>query len=250
MQEFNQYHDEQQNFYRKTKFYFSQADKNKNVTLKEILAFTSDSAVEDFHQRGITFDRLCQNNMAILVSRVSLHFHKMIKADDVVQLKTWEESAKGMLFMRRYEIQNENGEKLVSGVSGWIGVNLSNRRLMRATDFTMRPLPTITTECDCIECGKIHHPENMQKLSTRQIHYSDIDGNGHVNNSRYAELVMDSISQDLQSRDIKDFRINYVQEAVLDSVIDIYGSFDEASQTYIIIGKTGNIVNFEAEIKY
>lgn len=248
--EFKQYHDEEGNFIREMKFYFSHADKNKKISLKEILAFTSDTAVEDFHQRGITFDLLCDNNIAILVSRVSLHFHKNLCANDVIVLKTWEEAAKGLQLMRRYEISNSQGEKIISGNSAWICVNLANRRITRPTDFNMRPLPEKTTECCCLDCGKIHHDENMELVGQRKISFSDIDGNGHVNNSRYAEFVMDNLPEEFQNKDIKDFRINYAQEAKLGEEIFVYRSFDATSGTIIVVGKVGETVCFESELKY
>ena len=52
MKEFKQWHDEENNFYRQFKLYFSQCNINQEIMLSEILALTSDTAVEDFHQRG------------------------------------------------------------------------------------------------------------------------------------------------------------------------------------------------------
>ncbi|NLM00015.1 MAG: acyl-[acyl-carrier-protein] thioesterase [Treponema sp.] len=250
MKKFEQYHDDDMIFHKRLKFNFSQADKYKNITLKEILAFTSDTAVEDYHQRGISFDRLCENKIGLIVSRVSFHFYKMIKADDIVVIHTWEEAPKGLFFVRRYEIENEDGEKLLSGNSLWVCVNLENRTFIRPKDFTLRPLPARRTECVCIEPGKIKHPENLQKLGSRKIVFSDIDRNGHVNNSRYAQMIMDNIAENFQSKDIKDFRINYVHEAILNDELEIFANYDEKNQMLTVVGKSDDKINFEAELIY
>ena len=76
MLELKQWHDEKNFFYREFKLYFSQCNINQVIKLAEFLAITSDSAVEDYHQRGITFDFLKEKNVAILTSRIAYRFHK------------------------------------------------------------------------------------------------------------------------------------------------------------------------------
>ena len=185
MQEFKQWHDEENYFYREIKLYFSQCNVNQDIMLSEILALTSDTAVEDFHQRGLTFDILKENGIAILTSRVAFRFHKMPKCNQIITLKTWEEAAKGLQLTRSYELTDENDEVLINGFSTWLLVNLENRRIMKPSAFTLREEPTLTLPLKSLDCGKIQIPEEMQLLDERKIRFSDIDANGHMNNSRY-----------------------------------------------------------------
>ena len=54
--------------------FFSQCSKNKKLSLTELLRLTSDIAVEDFAQRGLTREFLAERNIAILVSRKSGYY--------------------------------------------------------------------------------------------------------------------------------------------------------------------------------
>ena len=72
MKEFKQWHDEENNFYRQFKLYFSQCNINQEIMLSEILALTSDTAVEDFHQRGITFDVLKENEIDLILTDIRM----------------------------------------------------------------------------------------------------------------------------------------------------------------------------------
>ena len=85
---------------------------------------------------------------------------------------------------------------------------------------------------------------------TRQIMYSDIDGNGHVNNARYGAFVIDSLPGEFQNKEFTDFRINYSKEATKDSVLNIYGNFDEESKKITIVAKQGENICFESECHY
>ena len=250
MKEFKQWHDEDNNFYRQFKLYFSQCNINQEIMLSEILALTSDTAVEDFHQRGITFDILKENGIAILTSRIAFRFHKMPKSNQTITLKTWEEASKGLQLTRSYELTDENGEVLVNGFSTWLLVNLENRRIMKPSTFTMRPEPTLTLPLKSLDCGKIGMPEEMQLLDERKIRFSDIDANGHMNNSRYATYIMDSLPEEFQNKTFTDLRLNYAHEAMLGDNLEIYGNLNAGENRIVIVGKQNGNVCFESELFY
>ena len=78
--------------------------------------------------------------------------------------------------------------------------------------------------------------------------YSDIDGNGHVNNARYGAYVADCLPPEYQQKTYRDFRINYSKEAVAGQLIQLYGNFDEQNKKIIIAGKQKENTCFEAEL--
>lgn len=60
---------------------------------------------------------------------------------------------------------------------------------------------------------KITVPDCVTELDQRPIRYSDIDANGHMNNSRYGAFAVDCLPESYQDRDFTDFRMNYSKEA-------------------------------------
>ena len=56
----------------------------------------------------------------------------------------------------------------------------------------------------------------------RQVKYSDLDSNSHVNNAVYADIVCDTLPLDwLVEREIKKFGIMYQKEALAGQVIEL-----------------------------
>lgn len=247
---FKQWHDEELNFYRQVKLYFSQCNMKEQIMLSEILALTSDTAVEDYHQQGMTFSMLLQNHFSILTSRVSFRFFEMPKTDQIITIKTWEEAPRGLQLSRGYIISDESGKILIQGISTWLVVNPETRRIVKPSLFTLRKEPTKTLELKTLDCGKIATPEDLTLLDQRKIRFTDIDANGHMNNSRYGNYIMDSLPKELVIKKFTDFRLNYAHEAMLDSLLDIYGKNDEEQKKITVIGKQGNDVCFESEIFY
>ena len=168
-----------------------------------------------------------------------------------VTVRTWEEKPEALQFVRAYEIYDtETKEKLVSGLSTWLLVDLNKRRILPIKNFTMRKAPELQTEHDCLPLGKIPFPENAVLLCERPIWYSDIDGNGHMNNARYGAFVVDCLPEEYRKKTVTDFKINYSKEAVLGENIKLYGAFDDAAGKAVIIGKQEENICFESEVYY
>ena len=241
---FSQYFDNDGVFHKEFKLTFGQCNRNGKLSLSQLLLLTSDTAVEDYHQRGLTWAMLIAQHMSILTSRVSFHIYKMPISNQYITVTTWEEKADSIQLNRKYNIfDTETNELLISGVSSWIVVNSLTRRIIPAKHFTLRPNPTKQTEFEGIPLGKIVVPENCVSLESRKIRFSDIDANSHTNNSRYGDFIMDALPETLQNEDYSDIRINYSHEAIFGEIIDICASFKDKET--VVVGKQGNATCFE-----
>ena len=247
-----QYHDSDLSFNWETMVFFSQCDAvNKNLNLNELLKLTSDVAVEDFNRRGMSREVLNENGIAILVSRDSFRFHKFPKENQKIVVRTWEEKSEPLQFVRAVEIESLDGEKLVSGITAWLLIDLNQRRIMPIKKFDSMGLRTPTekkTEHDCLPFRKIQIPEDMTLWDERVIKYTDLDANGHTNNSRYAAFAVDALPEQFQSKVFKDFRINFAKEAMLGQKVQVFGKIEENENKLFILGKAEGETSFEVEL--
>ena len=243
------YHDDDQTaFHREALVYFSQCGMSQTLSLGELLRLTSDSAVEDYRERGMSYGFLAEHNIAILVSRLSFRFHAMPQGNQRVNVATWEEKPEALQLKRAYELTDEGGGRLVSGLSAWLLVNPATRRIIPTKDFTLRPPRDWEKEHDCLKPGKIILPPDMELWHERTICLSDIDANGHANNSRYGAFVEDALPPAYRNRAFTDFRLNYSREAKLDQKMQVFGKADDESRKLVMAGKTEDGNSFEAEL--
>jgi medium-chain acyl-[acyl-carrier-protein] hydrolase len=250
MTTFKQWHDDTLKFHNEMKLYFCQCDMNQRINFSELLRLSTDTAVEDYYQRGMSWQFLADHDVGILLSRISFRFHIMPKVNDFITISTTEEEPEPLQLMRTYEITAADGTRLVSGYGSWLIVNPKTRRIIRTKDFTLRAAPNTHEMHNCMEPGKIAVPENMTLLDEREIRYTDIDGNGHMDNSRYGTYVMDSLPETYQQRKFTDFRMNYSKEAKLGEHLNIFGFFDNEAKKITIIGKHNDVACFESELYY
>ena len=67
--------------------------------------------------------------------------------------------------------------------------------------------------CKQLTLSKLRMPGEMEERDRRRMGYSDTDINGHVNNTRYADIVCDAVPWEVwDTAQIRDFTISYHRE--------------------------------------
>lgn len=242
-------HDENLVFYKDEKIPFAHCTPDRKMTLSEIFRFTSDGAGEDFTLRDMSWKFLFDKGLAIILSRASYHINKYPECDQLITLKTWESAAQGPLCTRNYEIYAYGtDELLVKAQTLWTILDFNNKRLMPAKAYPYRPAPTVVTDYDGIKCGKISIPEDMQTIGTKTILYSDLDANGHSNNSKYINFVLDLLPPEYQTKPAKDVRLNYSKETKLGDQVEIKVAYKD--NMIVAQGLVEGTSSFELELYY
>ncbi len=135
---------------------------------------------------------------------------------------------------RVYEMKDQTGEVRVSVKSDWILVNPATRKIRRPSAFTAKPIQTCDRVIDCPDPKKLLLPhEGVEELGTRQVVWSDLDGNGHLYSANYGDIIWDYLPCDLQERTPREFYINYNHEATLGETLRLVG-FRNGDGSYLM----------------
>lgn len=229
---------------------FCDCDKTKRARISTIMKILADIAGTAYGSKGYTHSFLFENNFVFLLSRVSIHINRMPIADEKLYIHTWERDIKGILFYRDFAIYDDLQSIIIEASSAWFLVNPSTRKIIKPSDFTGEADLHPDKKANTLPVAKLKPPENIEvtgRAGERAIVYSDIDANGHVYNAIYASIACDFLSEELltQENGIKDFRINFKQEAKQGETLDIFKK-EECDKAFIM-GKIGDIVSFECE---
>ena len=152
-------------------------------------------------------------------------------------MKTWQ-SYKGRVdYERDYLICDENDEVLIKGTSKWCLIETLTRRIV----------PTSRLGVDITYPGKRNYEKRFEKLNfslddvidekTYTVYQSHLDHNFHVNNTKYGEFILNTISLS-QDEQIKNFEINYIKEVRLNNELTI--KFNKQKNQYFIEGYSNN----------
>lgn len=178
------------------------------------LNFMQDVATEHAGIIGLSRDTLVHEYGAIwILARCWYRISRPIVAFEELTIETWHRGLKGAMWYRDFHIAI-NGEHIGDASNAWVLADVETHRARRPTGMEdidarsanpERALPN--------SMGKLACKTELTPSCVKQIRYSDLDVNGHLNNAKYGDLVCDAIALDtLDSAYIRELQINYTGE--------------------------------------
>lgn len=135
--------------------------------------------------------------------------------DEAVTVSTWLLPASKYEFERHSLVLDAAGEPVARAVATWALIDTKKRRLRRCDQIAQINSAAGERAIDS-RLSKLQSPAGeLVPVYQRNIGYSDIDLNGHLNNSRYVDFVMDCFRiEDHRRYQATSIEINFVNEAL------------------------------------
>ncbi len=224
-------------------------DRYNRLKLSSLLMFHQEIGEIHLNEFGTTSDYM-QNELglAFIFTKIKVKIHRLPVLNEKVKLTTWCSELKGIRFYRNYRLEAENGEFLTESKAEVICLDLKNRKPVRPNLITGFDdfLYNSELENSCEKPQKLSVPDGNCIFSTRPIEKSDIDRNGHVNNTIYAQISVDCLLENELKLPLKSFEINYINEVFLGEKINLK-IFDEPDEKFIL-GEVSNLVSFTSKL--
>lgn len=193
---------------------FYDCDSQKRAKVSTINKFIADIAGIGYTAAGMTHQWLWDHGYVFLLSKVSIRFDRMPKADEAITVTTWERGNKGASFLRDFEIYDGLVQKLIDARTEWILVHPESRQIIRPSSFEGLRAILPEKQADAPECKRLKLADG-DFAGERPIRYSDLDGNGHVYNAVYADMAVDVLPPSLREKTLRTYQINFNHEAKL-----------------------------------
>lgn len=223
---------------------FYDCDHKNRLKMSSFLKLTAELAGKDYTDKGMSHEFLWEHGFVFLLSKISLGIKRYPSDGEKLKISTWEAGRKGAMFLRGYVIEGEDGEVCAEGISGWILVNPETRKIIRPADFPWQ-MPRLETKIlSALPVGKIQ-AESPELAGEHIVRFPDLDCNGHVYNGNYADIASECMSKELYEKDVKNFRINFTNEAKLGDRIQLL--LEEKENRAVILGIVDGKPCFECE---
>ena len=151
-------------------------------------------------------------NVAWILMRIRVEVDRYPALAQNVIVETWPQAQQG-LYERDYTISGTDGEVLVRSAALWIIMNLGTREITREKFCNYQGLDIKKERALGRGVGRRKPMEGAEPSYEKEIKFSDIDYNGHVNNAKYVDFVMDMFSmEEHKAREIKAIEMHYTTE--------------------------------------
>jgi len=173
-------------------------------------------------------------NYGWVVAKQTLHLEEPICHGDVIELSTIAGRGSFVSFPRYYFI-HKNNQRIGYCSSIWTLIDIQNRRIVAPRKIGLK-IPQFDHDISLEKPHDIDMNIEMKYHSTRQVQYSDVDTNQHMNNTRYIQWALDIIDYSIhQSQYISDLTIQYKKEIRPLEMVQLYlGHIDNR---YVVQGK-------------
>ena len=175
----------------------------------------SESAANHADHLGVGYKAMLEAGYFWVLSRFKVRFLKYPQMGDLVHLKTWPKAIQQKLFyVRDFELFDQTDEPVALATSAWLVVDAKSRRLVPPASLPGLKLPS-NPEAFALDepLEKLKMDEDGEVKICQTASYSAIDLVGHVNNTRYVDLICDSVDfARYQTQEFDALQINFDKE--------------------------------------
>lgn len=232
---------------RKIRIAASDCDRFQRLRMSALFSILQEMSIRDVEEAGVTRDKTLDIGLLWVISRMKLEFERMIEYDEEITFSTWAGKCQHMLFPRFYEAKDQEGNVIFRGSSIWLLISEKKRTVVSPEEYHI-VIPEVPGKEGIEVPMALRSIDSDRPASIRTVVYSDIDLNGHVNNTRYLDWIDDLF--DVHFHEVympKALQINYDHEVEYGSSISLHYEYE--NQTYRIDGKASDFTAFRARIE-
>lgn len=185
---------------------------DNRLRLSALLQLQQEAGEQQMTENGLSFNSLHQRGVAFVVTRLRSQITRLPTMGEKVILKTWHRDVKSIQFFRCYTLTDQAGSPLIDSVTAFALVDTAQHRLLRPEALDAFRLPD-QPECtnNCPDPTKEIAPALIEVAAVRP-RWSELDPNGHVNNTRYADFLCDNIPSGMDRKTPQELAICFERE--------------------------------------
>lgn len=192
-----------------------QTDMNARLRPGALLEIMQEMAGAHAELLGVGREALLKMNLVWVLTRLEVQMDRWPEFGESLSVETFPMPNRRWFFPRCFIFRDSEGQQIGCASSLWVLLDINERRMARPdpviammpdnSDLTA-PLgtPRTVSECPGLPAVKLYSPV-----------YTDLDMNGHVNNTRYMDWCCNALgTETLSSMELASFSINYNQEVL------------------------------------
>ncbi|MBQ8827530.1 MAG: hypothetical protein IJZ90_00100 [Clostridia bacterium] len=199
--------------------------------------------------------------ICLVLTRTHIHMDSYPECYTNVRIKTWPENGIKSIFTRYFEMENaDTGERYGYASVQCVIMDMINRSIVRPDNLNLPEFGIYDIEPPCSGVPKLVIKKNLLGRSENSMHkrvpvYSELDYNGHVNNSKYIEWVCDLFEPGHYSdKKISEFDIKYNKETLYGNEVSLELIPGDENTYYVRgtadDGEEKDVCRFEASVKF
>ena len=221
-----------------------QVDRFQRLKTSELAKLFQIAAIEHTEELGAGREHTFDKNLLWIISRIKGRVKRPLMYGEKVTFRSWPLDTMHIIFPRCYSIEDASGEEIVRASSLWLLIDREKREMVFPDEYGIIIPSDNGMERYSLpsDLAGFHQDQSKQI----KIEYSDLDLNGHVNNTQYFQWVDNIHNEDWHRHHFfSDFQMNFKKELSADDTAQIVSKEEE--NKLMVAGKNdeGEIFTFK-----
>jgi acyl-ACP thioesterase len=169
---------------------------------------------------GLSWEQLAEKGLCWAVVRHRVQITRLPCRGETVIAETWPMPTTRTAYPRALVIRDKDGNELLRLISLWVLMDLNTRAMILPGKSGVEVTGTLRgTE---LSTPRAIATRTMEQSMERTVLLSDVDRNGHMNNTRYLDWVMDLLPSAFQEgHSLRELTVCYMTESREGQTLDL-----------------------------
>lgn len=186
-------------------------DRCGRLKLSQLLGYLQDIAGDHSVILGTNQNALVDKNLFWAIIRHRVQITRLPGSGEKLRLETWPMPTTRTAYPRSTIAYDEQGNECFRSISLWILMDSTTRAMVLPGKSGVE-VNGLLRGCE-LQAPSSLIPKEMANSQTRTVRYTDLDLNGHMNNCRYPDWVMDLLPSSFHhGHEVRELTLCYMSE--------------------------------------
>lgn len=199
-------------------------DRYGRVKPSVILFFAQEIAGMHCNELALDYETLAKRRLFWAVTRHKVQITRLPTRGETIRIETWPMPTTRVAYPRSMVAYDAQGNELFRSISLWVLMDLDTRNMILPGKSGISIVGTLRGNELASPTGLIAKPLGSHR--ERSVCFTDLDRNGHMNNTRYLDWIDDLLPSAFHAQhNVKEFTVCYLSEAREGQALDVQWDF-------------------------
>ena len=185
-----------------------------------LLSIMQEVAGDHCKDTPVDWESLAARNLFFAITRQHVQITRLPRQGEVITVETWPGITSRVAYPRSTVCYDSEGNELFRAMSLWVLMDMTTRAMVLPGKSGVELTGSVRGN-ELATPGSLA-PKSFTANMRRQVMYSELDRNGHMNNCRYMDWMLDILPSGFHaSHPLTDFTVSYLSEAKEGQQVDL-----------------------------
>ena len=201
-------------------------DRYGRLKASQLLGLLQEVAGKHSVLLGTSQEQLADKNLFWAIIRHRVQITRLPGSGEKIRVETWPMPTTRTAYPRSTIAYDENGQECFRAISLWVLMDVETRSMVLPGKSGVE-VNGVLRGCE-LQAPSSMIPKELAHCDQRQVRYTDLDLNGHMNNCRYLDWVADLLpSSFYETHEIREFSLCYMSEVRENECVQLHWELND-----------------------